>query len=147
MSDFHVLGIGTLTLTAKEPVGGTANEFAGEVLGAKVTHEYEDVGEARTMLDGTVRPAGKRRTDGLTASIENDLTAAGFYKFLYDNDAKQADIEFVPNTADGAQWVGVVVCNLPSEVGADEFGSPIVSDVELQCVGTLVFTAAGTVVP
>lgn len=139
MSAFTVLGDGTLSFTV-----GTASSFEGEVLGAKVTHEYEDVGEARTMLDGTVRPATKRRTDGLTASVENDLTASGLYAFLVANDLKQATFEFVPNTTDGAKWTGTVELALPSEVGADEYGAPIVSDIELAGVGAFVFTPTDT---
>lgn len=138
MAAFTVLGVGTLTL------GTSPQDFSGEVLGAKVTHEYEEVGEARTMLNGDVRPAGQRRNDGLTASVENDLTAAGFYKYLVDNDNKTVAISFTPNTADAAAWAGEVVCSLPGEIGADEFGAPIVSDIELKAVGLLTFTP-GTV--
>jgi len=135
-AEFHLLGIGTLTL------GTVPQDFSGEVLGAKVTHEYEDVGEDRTMLDGTVRPASTRRIDGFTASVENDLTSAGLYQYLSTNDGVKVAFEFTPNTADGASWAGEVVAALPGEVGADEFGSPIVSDVELKAVGLLDFTAA-----
>jgi len=139
-AEFHVLGVGTITL------GETPVDFSGEVLGAKVTHEYEDVGEARTMLDGTVRPAGRRRTDGLTFSVENDLTAAGFYQYLVTNEGQTVPFSFTPNTADGASWAGEVIATLPAEVGADEFGAPIVSDIDLGGVGAFTFTAA-TVTP
>lgn len=128
------LGDGTLTL------GATPTDFSGEVLGAKITHEYNEIGESRTMLDGTVRPASVQRADGLTASIENDLTAAGLYAFLYDNDQTEVAMEFVPNTANGAEWTGTVQVRLPGEVGSDEYGSPIVSDVELPGVGEFTFT-------
>lgn len=135
-ADFTVLGPGTVTL------GSAPKDFSGEVLGAKITHEYEDIGEARTMLDGTVRPASKRRNDGFSASVENDLTAAGLYKFLLDNDLQQVPLTFTPNSADGAEWEGTVVATLPGEVGSDEFGSPIVSEIELEGVGTFSFTPA-----
>jgi hypothetical protein len=133
-ASFTVLGPGTVTL------GSGPTDFSGEVLGAKVTHEYEDVGDSRTMLDGTVRPASKRRNDGFTASVENDLTSAGLYKFLLDNDMQQVPFTFTPSTADAASWTGTVVALLPGEVGSDEFGSPIVSDIELEAVGTFSFT-------
>jgi hypothetical protein len=134
MAEFTNLGPGTLTL------GSGPTDFSGEVLGAKITHEYTDVGSARTMLDGTVRPAGQTRADGFTASTENDLTAAGLYAFLEENDGTEQPLVFTPNTADGASWQGTIVCRLPGEVGADEFGAPIVSDVELPGVGQFTFT-------
>jgi hypothetical protein len=135
-AEFSVLGDGTLTL------GTTPTDFSGEVLGAKVTHEYEDIGEKRTMLDGTIRPAQQKRTDGFTASVENDLTASGLYEYLQTNDLVEVALTFTPNTADGASWAGTVVATLPSEVGSDEYGSPIVSDIELKGVGTFTFTPA-----
>ena len=133
-ADFTVLGDGTLTL------GVTPSDFSGEVLGAKVTHEYEDIGDKRTMLDGTIRPAQQKRTDGFTASVENDLTAAGIYSYLQSNDLAEVPFVFTPNTADGAKWEGTVVATLPGEIGSDEYGSPIVSDVELKGVGVFTFT-------
>jgi hypothetical protein len=135
-AEFTVLGDGTVTL------GSTPVDFSGEVLGAKVTHEYEDIGEERTMLDGTVRPAQQKRTDGFTASVENDLTASGLYEYLQTNDLLEVAFAFTPNTADGAAWSGTVVATLPSEVGSDEYGSPIVSDIELKGVGVFAFTPA-----
>jgi hypothetical protein len=135
-AEFTVLGDGTLTL------GSTPSDFSGEVLGAKITHEYEDIGEKRTMLDGTIRPAQQKRTDGFTASVENDLTASGIYQYLVTNDLVEVAIAFTPNTADGAKWTGTVVATLPSEVGSDEYGSPIVSDIELKGVGTFTFAPA-----
>lgn len=135
-AEFTVLGDGTLTL------GTTPTDFSGEVLGAAITHEYEDIGEARTMLDGTVRPASQRRLDGLTASIENDLTAAGLYAYLESNDLTEVAMVFTPNTADGAKWTGTVVATLPSEIGSDEYGAPIASEIELKGVGTFTFAPA-----
>lgn len=137
MAAFTVLGAGTLTL------GTVPNDFSGEVLGASITHEYEEVGEARIMLDGSVRPAGQRRTDGLTASVENDLTAAGLYQFLVTNDGIEVPMVFTPSTADGAKWEGSVVARLPGDIGAEEFGAPVVSEIELLGVGSFVFTPAG----
>lgn len=136
MAAFTVLGDGTLTL------GTAPTDFSAEVLGASVTHEYEEIGEARTMLDGSVRPAGQKRIDGFTASCENDLTAAGMYQYLMTNDSQEVAITFTPNTADGASWAGTVIARLPSSIGADEYGSPIVSDIELIAVGILTFTPA-----
>ena len=134
MAAFTVLGDGTLTL------GATPADFSGEVLGASVGHEYEDVGSARTMLDGTIRPAGQKRTDSFSASVENDLTAAGLYAFLQTNDLAEVALVFTPNTSDGAKWEGTVVVTLPGEVGSDEYGAPLVSDIELTGVGTFTFT-------
>lgn len=137
MAAFTVLGAGTVT------IGTTPTDFSGEVLGAKITHEYEDVGESRTMLDGTTRAAGQRRLDGFSASVENDLTAAGMYAFLVANDGIEQPLVFTPNTADGAKWEGTVVCRLPGEVGADEYGAPLASEIELKGSTPFSFTPSG----
>lgn len=134
-----------------EPLGpctillGTApgTDFAGEFKNVKLTHAYEEIGEARTMLDGTERPTTEKRTDGVTADIENDLTAAGLYQYLYTNDLTQTAI-VITQTDSGASWTGNVKLKLPADVGADEFGQPIVSSVEWAGVGAFTFTP-GTV--
>lgn len=128
------LGDGTVT------VGETPLDFSCEVVGAKITHEYEEITEERTRLCGTVIPAQEQRGDGFTADLENDLTAAGLYSYLQTNDLQAVPFNFVPNTASGASWDGTVVLKLPSDVGADEYGEPIVSSVEWQAVGTFTFT-------
>lgn len=127
-------------------VGATGSEvdFAGEVLGGTVTHTYEDVGDQRTMLDGTVRAATRTRIDGLTFSVENDLTAAGLYQFCVTNDGTDQTFTYTPNTAAGASWAGTVSVALPAEIGADEFNAPIVSDVEWSGVGKFTFTPGAT---
>ena len=127
-------GPGTIT------IGATPLDFTCEVLGGKVTHTYDDVGDARTMLCGTKRPSSKDRTDGLAFDVENDLTAAGLYAYLMTNDLTEQDFDYTPNTANGATWAGTVQLTLPGEIGADEFGSPIVSSVEWAGVGVFTFT-------
>jgi len=134
MSAFTVFGPGTIE------IGATPTDFAGEVLGGKVTHTYEDIGEARRMLNGDERPAARKRTDGLTFNLENDLTAAGLYQYLVTNDLTTVDFTYTPNTAGAAAWSGQVVLTLPGDIGADEFGSPIVSAVEWAGVGAFTFT-------
>ena len=129
-------GPGTMT------VGTTPLAFECEVLGGKVTHAYEDVGEARTMLCGTERPSSKKRTDGLAFNLENDLSAAGLYAYLVTNDLEEVPFAYEPNTASGATWVGTVQLTLPGEIGADEYGAPIVSAVEWAGVGAFTFTPA-----
>lgn len=127
-------GPGTIT------IGATPLDFTCEVLGGKVTHTYEDVGEARTMMCGTERPASKRRADGLGFDLENDLTAAGLYAYLVTNDLSEQPFTYTPNTAQASKWVGSVQVTLPAEIGADEFGAPIVSTVEWAAVGAFTFT-------
>ncbi len=139
MATYTKLGPGTVKVTVGT---GSAEDFSGEVLSATVNHEYEDVGESRTMLDGSVRGAGQRRTDGISLSIENDLTAAGLYQYLMDHDGELATVDYVPSTADGAAWkIDGVTLRLPDSVGADEFGSPLASEVEWSG-GAASFTAA-----
>lgn len=134
MAAFTPFGPGTVTL------GATPLDFSCEVLGGRVTHTYEDVGDARTMLCGTERPSSKKRTDGLAFSLENDLSAAGLYQYLITNDLTDVAFEYTPNTADGAGWTGTVQLILPAEIGSDEFAAPIVSEVEWAGVGAFTFT-------
>jgi len=122
--------LGPGTLTVKAGTGTQATEFACEVLGASVTHDYEE-NDTRRMLCGTVRGGGGSRTDGFKADLENDLTASGLYKFIFDHDLQTAEVTFTPNTVDGAHWVITgVTLQLPDEIGADEFGNPIASKIE-----------------
>lgn len=128
MASYVELGPGTVTVTVGT---GTEKDFSGEVLSATVKHDYEDVGETRTMLDGSKRGAGQTRSDGISLSVENDLTAAGLYSYLIANDGQKATVEFTPSTAAGASWsLSGVTLRLPSEVGADEYGAPLASEVE-----------------
>ena len=132
------LGPGDVTI--KVGTTGTGTSFACEFANAHVTHDYEDVGDDRTMLCGQKRAAGAARYDEFGGELENDLTATGLYKFLMDNDLKTAEVTFTPNTVDGAKWVlSGLTLTLPDEIGADEFGAPIVSEVEWTG-GTAVFT-------
>lgn len=136
---FTNLGPGTLTVGT-----GTPQDFSCEVLSAAITHEYEDVGEARTMLCGEVRQAGRKRTDGFKASIENDLSATGMYAYLagLGENPAPVDITYTPNTADAASWALEVVPLLPAEIGADEYGAPLASEIEWPGVGLATYTPA-----
>jgi hypothetical protein len=136
---YTMFGEGTVT------VGATPLDFSCEVRGGRVTHTYNDVGEERTMLCGTVRPSSKTRTDGLSFDLENDLTSAGLYAYLITNDLTEQPFVFTPNDADAASWAGTVQVTLPEEIGADEFGSPIASSVSWAGVGAFTFTAATVV--
>lgn len=139
MSSYVKFGPGTVTVQVGSD---TATDFSGEVLSATVKHEYEDVGETRTMLDGSKRGAGQTRSDGISLSIENDLTAAGLYQYLVTNDGADATVVYTPNTAAGASWtITGLKLRLPSDVGADEYGAPLASEVEWTG-GTAAFTAA-----
>ena len=133
---FTPLGPGTVT------IGTTPLDFSAEVTGAKITHDYEDVGEAFTTLDGTNYPATRQKADGFTATLVNDLTAAGLYAYLQLHDLETVDFEFTPNTGAGGSWAGQVTLTLPAEIGADDFGANMASEVDWSAVGALVFTAA-----
>jgi hypothetical protein len=134
-----MLGPGTLKLGTADPA---TTDFSCEIVGGQVTHSYEDIGEQRTMLCGDVKAAARQRTDGLAFEVENDLSATGLYKFLIDNDLSEVFFDYTPNTSAAASWAGKIVATLPAEVGADQFGSPIVSAVEWVGVGTFTFTPA-----
>ena len=117
-----------------------------EVLGGKITHAYEDVGESHTHMDGSDHPASRKRSDGVSLAVENDLTDAGIYALLQEHDLEQVPIVYTPNTAAAASWAGTVQLSLPAEIGADEFGAYIVSAVEWVGVGKFTFTP-GTATP
>jgi len=131
-------GAGTVTYTVD---AGTPVSFEQEVKGGGVEHEYSEVGEDTTYLDGVTDPAGETRADTLTLDCDFDLGSAGFYKFLFDNDLKNATVEFEPNTATGAAWSGTVRLKLPDGATADEFAAKMSGTVEHKFVGPVVFTA------
>lgn len=138
-----VLGVGTVTVKIG---AGTAADYSGEVLSGSIKHAYSDVGETRTMLDGTVRGATQKRDqDQITLSIEADTTDVGLYAIIQDNDLAVATVEFTPSTAGAAKWVGDVYLSLPEEIGADEFGAPLVSEVTWNAVSAFTYTPAVSV--
>lgn len=132
-------GPGTVTLTVgAEP----AADFSVEVKGGGIQHEYEDVGEETTYLDGTMDPAGKARRDSVKLDCDFDLSSAtGFYAFLYENDLADAVIDFTPNTAAMVHWTGTVRLMLPDGATADEYGGKLSGEVVLPFVGAVVFAA------
>ena len=132
-------GPGTVTFTVTGGAG-SPESFEQEVKGGGVNHEYSDVGDTVTYLDGMVDPAGKQRLDKLTLDCDFDLGATGFYKFLADNDLKDATLDYVPNTANGAAWTGTVRLQLPDGAVGDEYGAKISGTVEVEFVGLSTFT-------
>ena len=130
-------GPGTLTYTID---AGTPTSFAQETKGGGIEHEYTEVGEDTTYLDGTEDPATEVRADHYTADCDFDLGAAGFYKFLYDNDLADAEVEFTPNTAAGANWSGTVRLKLPDGVKGEKFGSKMSGTVKHSFVGPVTFS-------
>lgn len=136
-----LFGPGTVEFTID---AGTPQSFAQEVKGGGVGHEYAEVGEAATYLDGTTDPAGEVRNDSLTLECDFDLGTAGLYYFLYTNDLRNATATFTPNDAAAASWTGTVRLKLPDGAVADQFGAKIAGTVELAFVGPAVFTPATT---
>lgn len=137
----------SVTVTTLGPgtveVGTAPLDFTCEVVGAKITHEYEEQTARRVRLCGQAIEATEKRVDGFAASVENDLSAAGLYAYTQANDMTVQPLKFTPNNASGAKWEGQVVVKLPGEIGADEFGEPIVSDIEWTAAGvpqTFAFT-------
>ena len=94
-------------------------------------------------------PASESRTDGFTANLENDLYATGLYSYLQQNDLTEQPFVFTPNAGVGsttaASWTGTVTVKLPATIGADEFGTPIASDIEWKAVGKLSYAPAADV--
>lgn len=130
-------GPGTVTYTID---AGTPVAFQQEVKGGGVAHEYADVGEDTTYLDGSVDPAGRARTDKLTLDCDFDLGSAGFYAFLQSNDLATATVEYTPHTTTAAKWAGQVVLTLPDEVKADEWAAKHSGTVEHTFIGSATFT-------
>lgn len=132
------LGPGTLTL-GTDP---GATDLSCQILSGGVNHEYEDVGEERTVLCGDVIPAGARRSDSLTFNLLADLYAGGVYEWLLTHDLEEADFEYTPHTTTAAKWAGKVQVRVPDSVAADEFGADLEGEVTLPGVGQFEFTAA-----
>lgn len=130
-------GPGTVNFTV---AAGTPMEFSQEVKGGGITHEYQEVGEATTYLNGVTDPASMVRGDTLSLECDFDLGSAGFYAFLFTNDLVDATVEYTPSSATAASWSGTVRLRLPDGVTADEFGAKFSGTVELQFVGSAAFT-------
>ena len=135
-------GPGTLTYTIGEP--GSPVSFAQETKGGGIEHEYTEVGEDTTYLDGTEDPASELRADHFTADCDFDLGPTGFYAFLFENDLATAAVEFSPHTATGAKWAGDVRVKLPDGVKGEKFGAKMSGTVKHSFVGPCTFTP-GTV--
>lgn len=139
-SKYTPFGAGSITVKLGS---ATAVDFAGEVLGGQVGHSYSEVGETRTMLDGTKRSASlSRDPDTITIQTESDLTATGLYALCEENDLAQAEVVFTPNTAGAAAWTATVVLTLPESIGSDEWAAPIAAEYVWTTVGNVNFTAA-----
>lgn len=145
MATFVPLGPGTLELG---PVDGET-DFSCEVLSGSITHEYEEVGETRTMLCGDKREASRTRSDGCEFQLENDLTNTGLYFYLYGLGENPAPLRFnyIPNNDAGAAWSGNILPLLPDSIGADEYNAPITSTVTWPATELLAFTPATVPVP
>lgn len=130
-------GPGTVTL------GDTPNNFECEVTGGSVTHSYEETESKTRLCDTAPRPAAlSAGNDTLKLSLVNDLTASGMYAYLHAHDLETVPVTFTPNTAAGASWAGTVRLALPAEIGADEWGADLESEVEFTAAGRLTFTPA-----
>jgi hypothetical protein len=132
-------GEGTLTYTID---AGTPVSFAQEVKGGGIEHEYTEVGEDTTYLDGTEDPAGEIRADHYVADCDFDLGAAGFYNFMYTNDLQSATVEFTPNDTASASWTGTVRLKLPDGAKGEKFGSKLSGSVKHSFIAPATFTPA-----
>lgn len=135
-------GAGTITVKIG---AGTAVDYSGEVLGGQIGHSYSEVGDTRTMLNGTKRSAQlSRDPDTITIQTESDLTSTGLYNICEENDLAEADVTFTPNTAGAASWAAKVKLQLPESIGADEWAAPIAAEYVWTTVGNASFTPATT---
>lgn len=140
MSTYTPFGAGTITVKVG---AGTAVDYSGEVLGGAIGHTYSEIGETRTMLDGSKRAAQlSRDPDTIKLSTEVDLSATGLYALCESNDLQVATVVFTPNTAGAAGWTADVRLKLPEEVGADEWAAPIVAEYTWTTEGNFDFTPA-----
>lgn len=134
-------GPGTMTVTVD---AGTPLSFAIEVKGGGIEHEYTEVGEDTTYLDGTEDPAGELRADHFTADCDFDLGPDGLYNYLFTNDLTDATVAFAPHTATGAEWTGPVRLKLPDGVKGEKFGSKMSGSIKWSFVGPCTFTPTAT---
>lgn len=124
------LGPGTLRFT-----DAAGLDFSCQVSKARVKWA-KDKDDDVTMLCGDVKAGITTYTSQLTFTVDQDLSdPAGLVFFSWTNKGTQAGVEFVPNTAAGAAVTGTVVVD-PIEVGGDEGGKDMTSDVTWDYVGT-----------
>lgn len=133
----ETFGPGTLYFGSPEP---GELEFACQVTSVTLGHEYEEVTEATTTLGGCEVPASTNRSDTLTASTLIDLTASGFYNYLWQNDLATKPVFYKPNEGE-AEWAANAQLRLPTEVVGEEFGANLTGDLELPLTD-LTFTPA-----
>lgn len=140
MSAYTTFGPGTFTIKIG---AGAAVDYSGECLSFTVNHAYAEVGNTRTMLNGDIRRAKKRRDpDSVTIGLEPSLIAAGLYNILQTNDLDVATLEYIPNTSSttDAKWAGDVELSLPESLEGAEYGAALTASLTLNCVTTLAFT-------
>jgi hypothetical protein len=129
------LGPGTLIF------GPTATSIDASCLinNARIETDKEQ-DDARYKLCGTATPGKITYTYKLTGNLDTDVeTNAGLFAYSQEHAGEQIEFEFVPNTAAATSAAGMLVID-PLDFGADEFGSPLDSDIEFTIIGKPVFT-------
>ena len=136
----HKFGPGTISVTV-----GSELAFECQVRSVNITHEYSEVAERVDYLgDGCSDPAIEERADGVSLTVDHDLSASALYAFCLGNDLQVGQFAYTPNSNQGtvtpASWAADVVVKVPN-VEAGERGARLTGSVDWPMVaGSLVFT-------
>jgi hypothetical protein len=129
---YEPLGPGDMTLDFSG--GTTPTPFAAYMRKASIKHAYEDVGEAVVYLDGSKDSPGKQRqADTFEGEFDLNFDADELYDQLQRNDLEVVPLTYVPRTAGGAGWSGLVQVTLPETVEAEKFGAKHKATISLVC--------------
>lgn len=129
-TDSYRLGPGTLELGA--------GQFAMQLSACRITPtENVSEGEDINLLDGTTLEGDDDVTYSyvLSGTAVQDLLAAGFAAFTWENAGDEVSFEFVPVTARPEATFTGTVRIVPLEIGGDVKTRPT-SDFTFQCIGT-----------
>lgn len=129
------LGPGTLK------VGPTASvmDVSCQIQNAVVAWSADTEDDLKVLCGDTV-PGARTYSSTISGTMLEDLDTGGFVDYTWTHKGETVDVEYVPNTDNGAMVVGQVVLD-PLDVGStDDFGTPMASDFEWTFVGDPVLT-------
>lgn len=129
------VGVGSLVFGESD----SGLDCSAEVTSVKLTPSAKS-GDTLVFLNGDTGQSTTEYTYKLTADVVQNLSIKGVVGYLHKNKGQIVKVTFIPNTGDGAKFVGNVRLD-PPEVGGD-VGKADLTKIELDFVGEPVFTPA-----
>lgn len=118
---------------------GGVFDFTAEVSSAEAIPSTS-AGTTIPLLSGGTATEGATTSWKVKFEVVQNLTVKGVVGYLLQNQGQVQQIEFTPNTVDGAKFVGQVRLDPPRIGGA--VGKASTTTVELDVIGDLAFTPA-----